>query len=117
MDPEAEVLAADAVAGAAPVVAAAAGIAPTNFAENPIYTVLGTCGVALLAALMTFINVEGLDSLSAFIQLNGDSDVAEMAKHMVARPSPAGRVILGTVQIKRLQALDYWSKTMTSAGS
>jgi hypothetical protein len=57
---------------------------------------------------MTFINVEGLDLLSAFIQLNGDSDVTEMAKHMAAWPSPAGRVILGTMQIKRLQALVYW---------
>ena len=35
MDPEAEVLAADAVAGAAPVVATAAGIAPANGAEDP----------------------------------------------------------------------------------
>jgi hypothetical protein len=60
------VLAADAVAGAAPVVAAAAGVAPTNVAEDPIHAVLRTCGVALLAAHMTFINVESLDSLSAF---------------------------------------------------
>jgi hypothetical protein len=56
---------------------------------------------------MTFINVEGLDSISAFIQLNGDSDVTEMAKRMAARPSVAGRVIFGTMQIKRLQALVY----------
>ena len=110
MDPEAEVLAADAVAGAGPVVAtAAAGIAPANVAEDPIHAVLRTCGVALLAARMTFINVEGLDSISAFIQLNGDSeDVTEMAKRMAARPSAAGRVILGMMQIKRLQALVYW---------
>jgi hypothetical protein len=75
MDPEAEVLPADAVAGAAPVIAAAAaGIAPANVAEDPIHDVLRTCGVAILAARMTFfINVEGLDSMSAFIQLNGDS--------------------------------------------
>jgi hypothetical protein len=69
MDPEAEVLPADAVAGAAPVIAAvAAGIAPANIAEDPIHDVLRTCGVAILAARMTFINVEGLDSISAFIQ-------------------------------------------------
>ena len=58
-------LAADAVAGAAPFVAAA-GVAPANVAEDPIHAVLRTCGVALLAAHMTFINVESLDSLSAF---------------------------------------------------
>jgi hypothetical protein len=117
MDPEAEVLAADAVSGAAPVVAAAAGIAPANIAEDPIHAVLRTCGVALLAARMTFVNVKGLDSLSALIQLNGDSDVTEMAKRMAARPSAAGRVILGTMQFKRLQALVYWVKDQTSAGS
>ena len=49
MDPEAEVLAADAVAGAAPVVAAAAGIAPANVAEDPIHAVLRICGVALFS--------------------------------------------------------------------
>ena len=102
-------LAADAVA--LPVVAAAAaGIAPANVAEDPIHAVLRTCGVALLAARMTFLNVEGLDSISTFIQFNGDSDVIEMAKRMAARPSVAGRVILGTMQIKRLQALVYWVK-------
>ena len=122
MDPEAEVLAADAVAGAGPVVAtaaatAAAGIAPANVAEDPIHAVLRTCGVALLAARMTFINVEGLDSISAFIQLNGDSeDVTEMAKRMAARPSAAGRVILGMMQIKRLQALVYWVKNHDKRG-
>ena len=92
MDSVAEVLAADAVAGSAPVVAAAAAgiVAPANVAEDPIHAALRTCGVALLAARMTFINVESLDSISAFIQLNGDSDVPEMAKRMAARPSAAG---------------------------
>jgi hypothetical protein len=109
------VLAADAVA--LPVVAAAAaGIAPANIAEDPIHAVLRTCGVALLAARMTFINVEGLDSISTFIQFNGDSDVIEMAKRMAARPSVAGRVILGTMQIKRLQALVYWVKDHDKRG-
>ena len=110
MDPEAVVLAADAIAGAAPVITAA-GVAPANIAEDPIHAVLRTCGVALLAAHMTFINVEGLDSLCAFTQLNGDSDLTEMAKRMAALPSTARRVILGiTLQIKRLQALVYWVK-------
>jgi hypothetical protein len=110
------VLSADAVAGAAPVIAAAAGIAPANVAEDPIHAVLRTCGVALLAARMTFINVKGLDSLSAFTLLNGDSDVTEMAKRMAARPSAAGRVILGTMQIKRLKALVYRVKDHDKRG-
>ena len=56
MDPEAEVLAVAALAGAAPVIAGVAGAAPA-VAINPIHEVLRTCGVALLAARMTFINV------------------------------------------------------------
>jgi hypothetical protein len=47
MDPEAKVLAADGVASAAPNVAAAAGIAIANIAEDPIRAVIRTCGVAL----------------------------------------------------------------------
>jgi hypothetical protein len=112
------VLAADAVAGVAPVVAAAAaaGIAPANIAEDPIHDFLRTCGVALLAARMTFVNVKGLDSLSAFTQWNRDSDIIEMAKRMAAWLSDAGRVILGTIQIKRLQALIYWVKDHDKCG-
>jgi hypothetical protein len=118
MDPEAEVLAADVVASAAPVVAAAtAGIAPVNVAEDPIHAVLRTCRVALLAARMTIINIEGHDSISAFIPLNGDSDVTEMTKRMAARLSATGRVIFGTMQIKWLQALlVYWVRDHDKRG-
>jgi hypothetical protein len=39
--------------------------------------------------------------------MNGDSEVMEMAKRMATRPNAAvGRLILGTMQIKRLQVLD-----------
>ncbi len=53
-----------AFAGAAPIFAGAAGAAPAHVAEDPIHAVLKTYGVALLAASMTFINVEGLDLLA-----------------------------------------------------
>jgi hypothetical protein len=72
----------------------AAGVAAV--AEHPIHRVLRTCGIATAATRMTFINLEGLDSLTAFAQLNGDADITEMAKRMASRPSAAGRVILGT---------------------
>jgi hypothetical protein len=90
--------AADAAVAAAGAVAAA---------EHPIHQVLRTCGVSSAAATMTFINIEGLDSLTAFAQLNGDSDVTEMAKCMASRPNTAGRVIHGTMHIKRIQALVF----------
>jgi hypothetical protein len=108
MDPEAKVLAADALAGAAPVVALATGIAPANVAEDPIHAVLRAYGVALLAACMTFINVEGLDSLPAFTQLNRkNSDTTEMAKRMATRLSASSSVIIGAMQIKMRGVIDH----------
>ena len=65
--------------------------------------------MTLLAACTTFIEIEGLNSLSAFArQLNVDSDVTEMAKPMASRPIAAGRVILGAMHTKRIQALVFW---------
>ena len=102
MDPQVKVLdaATAAVAAAGTVVAA----------KHPIQQVLSTCGVVTAAACMTFINVEGLHSRTAFAQLNGDADITEMAKRMAWSPSTAGRVILGTMHIKRIQALVFWVK-------
>jgi hypothetical protein len=61
--------------------------------------------------------IEGLDSIAAFTSMNGDPDVTEMAKRMASRSNAdAGRVILGTMQIKRLQALVYWVKDYNRRG-
>ena len=109
MDPQIKLLNASTADAAAAGTAAAAE-------HHPIHQVLRTCGVATLAARMTFINVEGLDLLSAFTQLNGNGDVTEMAKRMAARPSTAGRVILGTMHIKRIQALVFWVKDHDKRG-
>jgi hypothetical protein len=86
--------------------APAAGAPPVN----PVHDVLTVCGVGTQSARDTFIDVEGLDTLDAFATLNGDSDVTEMAKRMASRTAAVGRVILGTMQIKRIQALVYWVK-------
>ena len=49
--------------------------------------------------------------------MSGDTDVTEMATRMASRPNAAsGRVILGTMQIKRLQALVYWVKDYDKRG-
>ena len=49
--------------------------------------------------------------------MNGDSDITEMAKRMASRPNAAaGRVILGTMQIKRHQAFVYWVKDHDKRG-
>ena len=62
-------------------------------------------------------NIEGLYSSAAFTLMNGDPDITEMAKRMASRPNAAtGKVILGTMKIKRLQALVYWVKDYDGCG-
>jgi hypothetical protein len=98
---------ADIEAGVAPVPPA---ILPA-LAINSVHGVLTVCGVGSQTARDVFINVEGLDTmLDAFATLNGNSDVTEMAKPMASRTATVGRVILGTMQIRRIQALVYWVK-------
>ena len=96
---------ADDAANAAALAAGAAAVA-----EHPIHQVLRTCGITNAGTRTTVIEIEGLAKLRDFAQLNGDRDIADMAKRMAARPSAAGRAILGTMHIKKLQALVYWVK-------
>jgi hypothetical protein len=78
---------------------------------NPVHDTLTICSITTAATSTTFLNIEGLDSVEAFASMNSDSNITEMAKQMASRPNAAaGRVILGTMQIKRLQALVYWVK-------
>jgi len=98
------------------VPAAAAGVDDVE-PPNPVHDVLITCGITNLAHRMTFLNIEGLDSIAAFASMSGDPDVTEMAKRMASRPNvAAGRVILGTMHIKQLQALVYWVKDYDRRG-
>ena len=108
-NPLAPFVAAGAVDGAPPMGAAGAGAPPPPaVAEDPIHGVLRTCGVAAQASRMTFINIEGLvDSIAAFAMMSGDNCMATM-------PTAAGRVILGTMQINRIQALVHWIKDYDS---
>jgi hypothetical protein len=70
---------------------------------NPVHNVLVTCNITNTTAHR--------NSIATFTSMNGDPDVTEMAKRMASRSNAAaGRVILGTMQIKRLQALVYWVK-------
>ena len=89
-----------------------AGSVGTLFQEmaNSVHIALRVCGITAEASRKVFIEIEGIDSLEAFGMLNGDSDVNEMAKRMASRNVNAGRVILGTMQIKRLQGLVFWVK-------
>ena len=51
---------------------------------------------------------EGFESLDNLGVMEGDKDVLEMAKRLSTRAANNGRVLLGTVQIKRLQAVVWW---------
>jgi hypothetical protein len=76
-----------------------------------------TCGVTNAAHHTTLIEIKGLDSIAAFTSMGSDGDITKMAKRMALRPSvAAGRVILGTMQIKKLQALVYWVKDYDRRG-
>ena len=94
------------------VAGAAAGVvAADTEPPNPIHGVLTTCGIMTASHRDVFINIEGLNSISAFPKISGDTDVTE------TRPNAAaGRVILGTLQIKRLQALVFWVKDYDKRG-
>ncbi|KAI2498916.1 hypothetical protein MHU86_15544 [Fragilaria crotonensis] len=106
---------AEPVVDEAPAVAAPVLAVPQP--PNPVHDVLQICGITNATSRNIFINTEGLDSIEAFGAMNGDSDVSEMAKRMAARSSTAaGRVVLGTMQIKRLQALVYWVKDHDKRG-
>jgi hypothetical protein len=84
---------------------------------NPIHDVLVTCGVTNAAHCTTLNKIEGLDLIAAFTSMGGDGDITEMAKRMASRQSvAAGRVILGTMQIKKLQAHVYWVKDYDRRG-
>jgi hypothetical protein len=85
--------------------------------SNPIHNVLMTCGVTNVAHHATLIEIEGLDSIAAFMYMSGNGNITEMAKCMALQPSVAAwRVILGTMQIKKLQALVYWVKDNDRCG-
>ena len=72
--------------------------------------VLETCGITPEVTHTQFINNEGLTSIANLGLLDGDNDVLEMAKCMVTQTEANGCVNLGTIAIKKLQALVYWIK-------
>ena len=85
---------------------------------NPVHNLLSTCGITNAAHRAIFIYIEGLNSIVAFASMSGDADVTEMAKRIMASRATiaTGRVILGTMQIKRHQALVYWVKDYNKRG-
>jgi hypothetical protein len=86
---------------------------------NPIAElnlVLETCGILDAATRTNIINREGFTSLDDLGVLETDTDVMEMAKRMATRTQAEGRVLLGTVVIKRLQTLVWWIRDQQKRG-
>ena len=82
-----------------------AGEAPPN-AE--VHAVLQMCGVADADTRNLLIQNEGFETLEDIAILESDADLTEMAKRSASRTMADGRVLLGTVQIKRMQGLVWW---------
>jgi hypothetical protein len=105
-----------AVGGNPPGGAAPAVLPPLPIPPNPIHGVLQVCGINAAASRDVFILTEGLDTMELFALLSGDTDVTEMAKRMASRSVNGGRVILGTMHIKKIQALVFWVKDLANRG-
>ena len=74
-----------------------------------IHMVLTICGVIVKAARTLIINNKSLTSIADFGFLGGgDDDVTAMSSCMARRVANNGRVILGGIQIKKIQALVWW---------
>jgi len=86
---------------------------------NPIdnlHAVFAMCGITDEATRTNIINQEGFTQLEDLGVLETDTDVSEMAKRMATRTQAEGRVLLGTVVIKRLQTLVWWVRDQQKRG-
>jgi hypothetical protein len=74
------------------------------------------CGIANEATRNNIINREGFMTLEDLGVLENDADVSDMAKRMASRTAAEGRVLLGTVVVKRLQTLVWWVRDHQKRG-
>ena len=74
------------------------------------------CGLTTAAQRNILITNEGFDRPSSLAHLETDTDVFEMAKRLSSRTAAEGRINLGTVVIKNLQALAWWIRDKLSHG-
>ena len=62
---------------------------------NPVHNVLNLCGVTAAMSCQVFINIQqGLDTINSFANLNGNSNVTEMAKCMASCTATNGGGVL-----------------------
>jgi hypothetical protein len=90
-------------------------VVPAVVPNADIHAVLSICGIATEAHHTSIIINEGFTSLADFGLLS-EKDVYEMVKQMGSRTAAAGRVYVGTLQVKKLQALCYWVRDQQKHG-
>jgi hypothetical protein len=79
-------------------------VVPAVVVHPDIHMVLAVCGSANVVDYMLIINNEGFQSIVDFGVLD-NKDVFEMVKHLGNHTVAAGRMNVGVMQVKKLQAL------------
>ena len=82
-------------------------VPPAVVPNADVHAVLTVCGFANLADRTSLIVNEGFQTVADFGLLD-EKDVYEMVKRLGARTAAAGRVNVGAIQVKKLQALRFW---------
>jgi hypothetical protein len=90
-------------------------VAPAVVVHPDIHAVLVICGFANVMDHTSIINNEGFQSIADFGILE-DKDMFEMVKCLGNRMVAAGRVNVGAIQVKKLQALCYWVRDQQKHG-
>ena len=80
------------------------------------HMVFEVCGIVDAATRTNIINEEGFASIEDLGILETDTDVSDMAKRMASWMLAEGRVLLGTVIVKRLQMLVWWVRDHQKRG-
>ena len=81
-----------------------------------LHLVFEVCGIIDGATRNNIINREGFTTIGDLGVLETDSDVSDMAKRMASWMLAEGRVLLGTVVVKRLQTLVWWVRDHQKRG-
>ena len=82
-----------------------------------LHLVFTTCGVSIDATRTLIINNEFLTLITDFCFLDGvDDDVTVISLHMARRVANNGCMILGGIQIKKIQALVWWVRDLQKLG-
>ena len=89
---------------------------PQAVIDPGLDTVLRLCGITAAATRLRIAQNEGFNTFDDLGELENDTDVVDMAKRMSSRTVNEGRVNLGTVQVKKMQALAWWVRDHQKRG-